>query len=126
MAVGRAERFFLVLGEVQKREHSARFQDAGCFLEGEARVCCMVEYLAHQDEVCVVRGKARLGHVGDFRRHVFDAFLAQNLLETANDFWIVVECGHVFATACEHEREVAAFAAPNVHGVFERHHELAE
>ena len=126
MAVGRAERFFLVLGEVQKRKHSTRFQDAGRFLEGKARVGCMVEHLAHQDEVCVVGRKARLRHVGDFRHHVFDALLVQNLLESADDFRVIVEGRHVLATAGEHQREVSAFATTDVHGVFEWHHELAE
>ena len=99
----RAERFFFMLCEVEERKSSARFQDASSFLEGESWVGRMVQHLAHEHEVGVIVGEACLRHVGDFGRHVFNVLLLQNLLEPADDFRVVIQCGHVLAAAREHK-----------------------
>lgn len=115
-----------MLREVEESECSTRLEDAHGFLEGESRVGRVVQNLAHKHEVGIVVGEARLYHVGDFRGYVLDALLLENLLEPADDLRVVVERGHVLAAVREHQRKIAAFAAADVHGVFEGDHELAE
>ena len=126
MPVRRAEGFFLVLGEVQQRERTMRLEDADSFLEGEVRVGRVVEHLAHQHEVGKVFGEPGLRHFGDFRAHVGNAFLGERRLQPANHLGVAVDGGHVLAASGHHEREVATFAAADIHDVLERVHEFGE
>ena len=41
VTVRSAERFFLVLGQVQQGKGSTRFQNTNSFLDGKARICSM-------------------------------------------------------------------------------------
>ena len=126
MPVGRAEGFFFMLGQVEECQRSTRFQDADGFLEGKPRVCCMVEHLAHEHEVCEVFGQACLRHVGYLGRYVLDVLLLQDFLQAADDFRVAVKRGDFLAAVGKHQREVPAFAATDIYGVLEGLHELAE
>lgn len=126
MSVRRAEGFFFVLGEVQKGERTVRLEDADSFLEGKVRVGRVVEHLAHQYEVGKILGEPGLRHFGDFRAYVLDSLLGERRLQPANHLGVAVDGGHVLAAAGHHEREVAAFAAADIHDVLEGVHEFGE
>jgi len=70
-----AERFFLVLRQVKQGKRSTALEDTDRFLEGKARICCMMKHLAHENEVGKVIRKACLDHIGHLGRHVLDILL---------------------------------------------------